>query len=130
MNAHRTPPGWLAVERDEMHEPLLPPPTQAPDDSPSWPYTSEVAGSSEAPTTPNARQLWAAHLIQHEFRIWQALLKPPDIAVARALADNGMPHAADDRLYRVKPLTEPLRSWRSGAPITMEAFDSLGVGVA
>ena len=77
-----------------------------------------------------AREAWAARRIQLEVRIRAAHRLAPDLALARSLADSGMPHAEDGRLYRAKPLTEPWRRWRDGAPITMRVYDGLGVSAA
>ena len=73
----------------------------------------------------------AARRIQFEYRVLLTHRKALDLEHARELADDRMPHAADGRLYRVKPLTEPFRPWRSGAPISgVEVYDTIGVGGA
>jgi len=83
----------------------------------------------------------AARTIQQQLRAFVHDRNcPPSIAAAREMADDRMPRAADGRLYRVKPLTEPLRPWRDGARLSppwrpwsdgirMGVYDAMGVSI-
>ena len=73
----------------------------------------------------------AAQRIQFEYRLHLAYRMPLNLRLAMRMADDRMPHADDGRLYRCKPLTEPCRSWRDGAPVPgFSAYYRLGVGIA
>ena len=84
--------------------------------------------SGEEPSIGKQR---AAQRIQFEYRLHLAYRMPLNIGLAMRMADDRMPHADDGRLYRCKPLTEPCRSWRDGAPVPgFSAYYRLGVGIA
>ena len=112
---------------------FFPPPLPPSPALPRSPETGEppTEGRTRAPEIRLQRlEQRAARHILFEYKLHRAYRKPLSLERAMQMADARMPHE-DGRLYRCKPLTEPYRSWRDGAPVPgFKVYYQLGVSVA